>query len=138
MVEDPLNFVAGFRAELSKERQINAELSQNLKELERNHTHDINQMKSLLEAEQEKAFKLKNLLSDRHSAHKATLEAQLQEAHDSNKRMQIELGKLKRYAAADLEKKLQEQESRNYALAERVKELEREVESVRDEAVKFI
>mmetsp|Transcript_9338 Transcript_9338/g.17911 ORF Transcript_9338/g.17911 Transcript_9338/m.17911 type:complete len:643 (-) Transcript_9338:1862-3790(-) len=137
--DDPLDIVKDFRAELSKERQQNANLTQMLKELERTHTHDINQIKSLLEAEQEKTLKLKHLLSDRHSAHKATLEAQLQDALDSNQRLKAEVAKLKRYAEIEgLEKKLQEQDSKNYALSERVKQLEREVETVREDALNEI
>lgn len=129
--------IAAFRSELSKERKLTADLAQKLKDHERKHTSEVNHMQSLLEAEQERSLKLKHLLSDRNSAHKATLEGQLQEALDSNARLKAEVSKLKRFADYDgLEKKLREQESKNYALTERVKELEREVETVRVDAVR--
>lgn len=136
MAKDPLQDADLFRMELSKERLQNAELAQRLKEQERNHTHEVNSMKSLLEAEQDKTMKFRQLLSERHSANRASLETQLQEALDTNQLLTAELAKLRRYAAYEgLEQRLEEQQSKTYSMTERVKELEGEVEVVRQEAV---
>jgi exonuclease SbcC len=136
-IGDPLEIAADFRSELSKERLQKAEIAQRLKETERTHTHEVNQMKSLLEAERDRTLKLKHLLSDRHSASQASLEAQLQEALDNSQRLSQEVAQLRRYSAYEgFEKEFHEQESKNYSLAERVKELELEVESGRQNTVK--
>jgi hypothetical protein len=68
---------ADFRSELAKERLQKAGIAQRLKEQERSHNHEINQMKSLLEAKQEKSLKLKQMLNERHSAHRVSTEKQL-------------------------------------------------------------
>jgi chromosome segregation ATPase len=136
-IGDPLEIAADFRSELSKERLQKAEIAQRLKETERTHTHQVNQMKSLLEAEQDRTLKLNHLLSDRHSASQASLEAQLQEALDHNHRLTQEITQLRRYSVYEgIEKEFQEQQSKNYSLAERVKELELQVESGRQNTVK--
>jgi hypothetical protein len=137
MVDDPLDMAADFRSELSKERLQKAGIAQRLKEQERTHSHEINQMKSLLEAEQEKSLKLKQMLNERHTAYKVTTEKQLQEASDTVQQLKTQLDQLGRYAASeDLERKLKETESKNYSLAERVKELDSELLGVREDAVR--
>lgn len=138
MVENPLDIAADFRHELSKERKLSAELTLKLKELKRNCTHETKQLKNLLEAEKEKSLKLQHLLTDRDFKHKAALEAQLQEALDSNQDLQADLVKLKRFANyEDLENKLQDADVLNCTLRERVKELEREVQEIEREAAKI-
>mmetsp|Transcript_28851 Transcript_28851/g.51394 ORF Transcript_28851/g.51394 Transcript_28851/m.51394 type:complete len:160 (+) Transcript_28851:2675-3154(+) len=126
------------RTELGKERLLVAELSHKLRELERTHKHEMNELKNLLAAEQQKSSKWKSMIAERNATNLTELEQQLSETAAREQRLLSEYESLKKYYDKEaIDKRLRDLETQNYALKEKVKGLEREKQTARDDIVRF-
>lgn len=126
------------RTELGRERLLVAELTHQLKDLERTHKHETTELKNLLAAEQQKTLKLMSMTVERSSANVTDLEQQLAEALAREQKLLSESEVLKRlYDKEAVDLRLRELATQNFAFKEKIKSLEREKQSTRDDAVRF-
>lgn len=124
------------RTELGKERLLTAELTHKLRDLERTHKHELNELKNLLAAEQQKSNKWTTMIAERNSTNLTDLEQQLSELSAREQKLMSECESLKKYYDKEgIDRRLRDLESQNYGLKEKVKSLEREKQSTRDDAV---
>jgi hypothetical protein len=126
------------RTELGRERLLVAELTHQLKDLERTHKHETTELKNLLAAEQQKTLKLMSMTVERSSANITDLEQQLAEALAREQKLLSDCENLKRlYDKEAVDLRLRELATQNFAFKEKIKSLEREKQSTRDDAVRF-
>jgi hypothetical protein len=124
------------RTELATERLLVAELTHTLKDLERTHTHQTNELTNLLAAEQQKTQKLMSMTVGRSSANLTDLEQQLAEAIAREQQLLSECESLRKlYDKEVVDLRHRELATQNFAFKQKIKSLEREKQSTRDDAV---